>query len=499
MSNTNYPVAIDTPVDPNPADFLNTPGPGGHAGQHGFENDAIVALETKVGKNGDTNHSSHDYKLSEILLADKAVGKTAIQTLTNKTLTAPVVTNASSTGTDSGAETLQNKTLSTGTVTALGSDTLGDLYYRGPGGILARLGIGVPGQNLGVSGGLIPQWQNTSFNPNWLMTAGENISAAGKALYVGYFQIGAAILYDTKTSFTNAWSGLTTAITHSVTIASNSNRILVVSFGSDFAAGGVGTISAISYAGVPLTAAQTNSAGIESGLYYLLNPATGANNLQYTVNSAAGPNNGEVRMVVYSLYNVAGVSSSAKVNTGSDTSITGTVDYYGNDIIFGFKGGHATIGTVSSVQCPIQTQQGSGSRICFFSGATNIIDVSGSVACTCTFVGGTLTDFDSMFVIGLSPSNAAVAGYAKLATTSNTLLGGTDRWVNFIGFSAGAATVGNPVTVYEGYITGLSGLFSNQFQYLTNTAGVIGNSPGSNTKKVGISLSTTTLLMKDSI
>jgi hypothetical protein len=39
------------------------------------------------------------------------VGNTDSQTLTNKTLTAPAITNPSTTGTDSGAETLQNKTI----------------------------------------------------------------------------------------------------------------------------------------------------------------------------------------------------------------------------------------------------------------------------------------------------------------------------------------------------------------------------------------------------
>ncbi|HEV7520123.1 MAG TPA: hypothetical protein VGP89_03425 [Candidatus Angelobacter sp.] len=44
-------------------------------------------------------------------LADTAALLAAAQTLTNKTLTAPVVTSPNTSGTDSGAETLQNKTL----------------------------------------------------------------------------------------------------------------------------------------------------------------------------------------------------------------------------------------------------------------------------------------------------------------------------------------------------------------------------------------------------
>jgi hypothetical protein len=84
---------------------------------------------------------------------------------TQNTLTLP------STGNDTvaaiaAAQTLTNKTLASstdvlgGVTITLGSDATGDLHYRNSGGIWTRLGIGLAGQYLGVSGGL-PAWGAT--------------------------------------------------------------------------------------------------------------------------------------------------------------------------------------------------------------------------------------------------------------------------------------------------------------------------------------------------
>lgn len=89
---TNFPTSLDTLTNPNSTDTLNSPS---HATQHANANDAIEALEAKVGADGSAVTTSHDYKLSEVTSTDKAVGKTATQTLTNKTI-------------DSASNTIQN-------------------------------------------------------------------------------------------------------------------------------------------------------------------------------------------------------------------------------------------------------------------------------------------------------------------------------------------------------------------------------------------------------
>jgi hypothetical protein len=86
-----FPTSIDALSNPTATDPVTNPS---HALQHSNVNDAIEALEAKVGINSSAVTSSHDYKLSEILTTDKAVGKSATQTLTNKTFTSPILNTA---------------------------------------------------------------------------------------------------------------------------------------------------------------------------------------------------------------------------------------------------------------------------------------------------------------------------------------------------------------------------------------------------------------------
>ncbi len=62
-----------------------------HAAKHNAVFDELEALEAKVGVNSSAVTTSHDYKLSGVTGTDKAVSKTGIETLTNKTLTAPSI------------------------------------------------------------------------------------------------------------------------------------------------------------------------------------------------------------------------------------------------------------------------------------------------------------------------------------------------------------------------------------------------------------------------
>ncbi len=143
---TNFPNSIDTYVNPQPTDDeVLVP----HAAQHQNHNDSVIALETKVGSNNSTVQTSHDFKLSEVATGDKAVSKTATQTLTNKTLTAPTITGGTST----------SQTLTTPTVN-VGADATGDIYARSSGGGLTRIPNGSLGQVLTATGaGVVPSFQ----------------------------------------------------------------------------------------------------------------------------------------------------------------------------------------------------------------------------------------------------------------------------------------------------------------------------------------------------
>ena len=107
------------------------------------------------------------------------VDKTTAQTLTNKTLTAPVISTISNTGTltlptstdtlvgRATTDTLTNKTISASSNTLTGvinntlTTTTGDIIYASSANTPARLAIGSSGQVLTVSGG-IPSWAAAS-------------------------------------------------------------------------------------------------------------------------------------------------------------------------------------------------------------------------------------------------------------------------------------------------------------------------------------------------
>lgn len=86
---TNFPTSLDTLTNPTGTDPVTNPS---HALQHSNANDAIEALEAKVGQNSSVVTTSHDYKLSNVTTGDKAVSLTGQETLTNKTLTSAVLT-----------------------------------------------------------------------------------------------------------------------------------------------------------------------------------------------------------------------------------------------------------------------------------------------------------------------------------------------------------------------------------------------------------------------
>lgn len=126
---TNFPSSLDDSTT-IPAESANTKLSTNHVTAHQNIQDAIEAIEAKVGANSSAVTTSHDYKLSEV--TDKAVGKTATQTLTNKTLTSPVIN--------------------------LGSDAEGDTYYRNSSGALTRLARGTDNYIYKMNGN-VPNWE----------------------------------------------------------------------------------------------------------------------------------------------------------------------------------------------------------------------------------------------------------------------------------------------------------------------------------------------------
>lgn len=129
---TNFPGAVDTSAT-IPAEGASTALSVNHVTAHQNLQDAVEAIEAKVGADASAVTSSHDYKLGEVLTTDKAVGKTATQTLTNKTL-------------------------GTGIAITLGSDAEGDTYYRNASNVLVRLPRGTDNHIMKMNGN-VPNWE----------------------------------------------------------------------------------------------------------------------------------------------------------------------------------------------------------------------------------------------------------------------------------------------------------------------------------------------------
>lgn len=200
----SYPSSLDSFPNPQSTDLLENASPTlDHWTQHANINDAVEALEAKVGVDGSAVTTSFDYKLSEVTSTDKAVGKTATQTLTNKTLTSPVIN--------------------------VGSDATGDLYYRNASGAFTRLPIGASGELLSSDG----------TNPEWI----ANPSTADASTTVkGVVEL--ATLAETLSKTSTGGTGAKLVVT-----PDNMNSTLVY----DYAADSVGTDS---YA-ITLTPAPT--------------------------------------------------------------------------------------------------------------------------------------------------------------------------------------------------------------------------------------------------
>lgn len=79
----SYPTSLDNFTNPTSTDTTTAVD---HALQHSNANDAIEALEAKVGANSSAVTTSHDYKLSGVTGSDKAASLAGSETLTGKTI-----------------------------------------------------------------------------------------------------------------------------------------------------------------------------------------------------------------------------------------------------------------------------------------------------------------------------------------------------------------------------------------------------------------------------
>jgi hypothetical protein len=193
---TTYPITKQTIPNPSSTDTLENVTPElDHDYQHSTVNDTIEALQDKVGVDGSAVTTTHDYKLSEVTSTDKAVGKTATQTLTNKTLTSPTVTGMTAT-----TSTVNGVTLSSTGSSSLylkedgtyGSVTAGDASFASKGSVQGLTDTDTSG--LVISSGVISVNSGTTANKI------VKLDASAKLPAVDGSQLTNVVIYKTGTA-----------------------------------------------------------------------------------------------------------------------------------------------------------------------------------------------------------------------------------------------------------------------------------------------------------
>lgn len=174
LGSVAYPTSLDTFTNPVSGDKTTSPS---HATQHADANDAIEAIEAKMGINGSAVTSSFDYKLSGVTGSDLACSLTGTETLTNKILSSPSILNGSFSTSTFSTTTLNGTTTINGVAKLnLGSDATGDIFYRNALGGISRLAIGGTDNVLKVTAG-VPAWSsNTANAPTGFVNATSSAS-----------------------------------------------------------------------------------------------------------------------------------------------------------------------------------------------------------------------------------------------------------------------------------------------------------------------------------
>ncbi len=327
------------------------------------------------------------------------------------------------------------------------------------------------------TGYIDPSFLTGSLIP-YSMTAAEPITV-GQPVSAYYYQSDGGVTFDAK-AVANGGAG---AATIAFTVANQPNRILVVFLstagGSDF--GG----NTVSYNGVSMTRQQTVTGGSfqRSSVYTLVAPATGSNNLTFTV-----PGSGAYEVAIFSYYNASqGAIDNSTTTVASSQAVTGVAQ--GLVEVTGVNAASAPTGG-ANMQNNQQTTSGQ-SVLHFFTGDSGI--VVGNLSFTTSATGGT-----NIFAVGIAPATAVSFGYVvKSSAASTANAANMNKYQGFMGFARATVSTSSVVSIQtDGVVTGLSGLTPLVTTYLSDTAGSLSASAGSNSKKIGTSLSTTTLQIK---
>lgn len=430
-----------------------------------------------------------DATITNAKINDLAVSKLTAGTISSKSIVLAVSAGTGDVELRSGIATgdFDNTGAANGFIIGV-DDSDSDLpkfYFGGPNGYVKFNGTTLT--ILGVS------------NAKKNYTAGEAISAAD-AVAVGLYTSGGGISYDTYTTGSGNANGQSSwTFTNAITIGNNSNRVLVFVTTNGASNGTWQAINAsatVTFNGTTMTALGGANATSDSGnkasvaAWILAAPSTGAHDVVYGGSYGGnGLNNVGYAWYCFSLYNCkqtsiphdSDVGAAQRGNAGAGSnlglSVTSTVD-----------GCLTVIGGGDQTRFHDTGSYGGDSGIMIPKGNYDLSTVVGN--------GGVATGV----LVCLEPATAPTAAVVKASAKDRNV---TDYWATtnykskaFLGFAEAAISSGSTgAIIIAGEATGLSSLLLGEQYYLSDTYGAVSTSVGTNTRKVGIGTSTSTLLI----
>ena len=359
-----------------------------------------------------------------------------------------------------GSPTITNATLSTSTLTApiinMGSDANGDMYQR-IAGVFSRVPIGSAGQLWTASSTGLGEWR--AFEGSF-----SNATLSGLLSVAG-----------TSTMATTTFSGQVSGVESTMSRFTASENITAgnaVIFGD-----GVSTRAEDIYSG------HGTAYGCQNPNWMSQKFTTGTKDRSIKSVTVWVGDSAANTVLTASIR-----ADSSGQPTGSDISgLTGTVN-------INTAGSLARTVTFST---PIPVSASTDYHVIFRgAGTCNIYGNNTSSQGTNASANSGSTWSASNGALELSIT-AIDTTSGQLSLSSATSTRSSPYYNNFVGFAQSNITSGNSgLVVTSGVVTGLSGLTIGSTYYLSDTSGAISTSAGSNSRKIGIAISTSALLIK---
>jgi hypothetical protein len=273
-------------------------------------------------------------------------------------------------------------------------------------------------------------------------------------------------------------AGSGTTISKTFTVANQSNRILIVALQTSNSS--TYDVSGITYGGISMTKLKSldgtgTFVGQRTQIWYLLAPATGANTLAITSTNSAN----SVTANIYSYYNAAQVAPPEADGIGgsgvASASITPTVN---GSLVFGIASQASGIGG------NVYVNNTSGSGNTTGDSGTKVPPVS----CSLSMSGGGNV---GVIICVLAP--AVTSPSPRIYRAGSLVAGMSDSYIGIVQTSGTVTQTGS--VIMNGIDANQSGLTIGAKYYLNDTVGTIGTSAGTVTRKVGIAISATQLLI----